>query len=217
MAYNGITTGLSSYMRESNRLDSFSGARYEDYKPFTKTASDIASEVDSGEMIDYASLMGDAELTVDEFKSVISDFISSMSRHSSRANDSFAIHLTDDAFENMMTNKDYMNWVLNTIQDSFETDDPKSESMGGAFDIKYFGAAVKNYAADFWYGGTDPLTSMFNSNLFSQKSKGSFWSDLNSNAQQTQLLAQAQAKKMQMAAQQAANQFQAAQAAKKDK
>lgn len=217
MSYMGITSSLNSYMRESSRLDSFSGARYEDYKPFTKTASDIASQVESGALVDYASLMGDTELSTDEFKQVITDFISSMSRHSSRAGDSFAIHLTDDAFENMMTDKDYMNWVLNTIQESFDTEDPKSESLGGAFDVKYFGAAIKNYTADFWYGGTDPLTSMYNWNTFNNKASGSFWSDINSNAQQANLLAQAQAKKAQMAAQQAASQFQAAQNVKNDK
>lgn len=217
MSYMGITSSLNQYMRESSRLDSFSGAQYVDYKPFTKTASDVVSKVESGEMVDYASLMGDAELSLNDFKDVITDFISSMSRHSSRANDSFAIHLTDDAFENMMTDKDYMNWVLNTIQDSFETEDPKASAMGGAFDVKYFGAAVKNYAADFWYGGTDPLMSAYNWNSFNSKASGSFWSDINSNAQQVQLLAQAQAKKAQMAAQQAASQYQAAQNVKNDK
>lgn len=217
MSYMGITTSLNSYMRESNRLNGFSGARYGDYEPFTKTASDIVSQVENGEMVDYASLMGDTELTTDEFKEVITDFISSMSRHSSRANDSFAIHLTDDAFENMMTDKDYMNWVLNTIQDSFDTEDPKASAMGGAFDVKYFGAAIKNYAADFWYSGTDPFTSMYNWDTFNQKSNGSFWSDINSNAQQAQLIARAQAKQQQMMAQQAASQYQAAQAVKNGK
>ena len=117
----------------------------------------------------------------------------------------------------MMTNKDYMNWVLNTIQDSFDTEDPKAEAMGGAFDVKYFGAAIKNYAADFWYSGTDPFTSAYNWNTFNTKASGSFWSDINSNAQQAQLLAQAQAKKLQMAAQQTASQYQAAQTVKNDK
>lgn len=217
MSYTGITTSLNSYMRGSSRMSGFSGVRYDDYQPFIKSASDIVSQIESGDAVDYASLMGDVELSTDDFKEVISDFISSMQRHSSRSSDSFAIHLTDDAFENMMTDKSYMNWVLNTIQDSFNTEDPRAEALGGAFDVKYFGSAIKNYAADFWYSGTDPFTSMYNWDTFNQKSSGSFWSDINSNAQQAQLLARAHAKQQQMMAQQAASQMQAAQAVKNEK
>lgn len=217
MSYNGITTGLNSYMRGTDRLTSFSGSKYKGYVSFgDRTAQELAKAngTAGSDMVDYASLIGDQEMTTDEFKEKISDFISSMERHASRSKDAIAIHLTDDAFETMMSDKDYTNWVLNTIADSLGTEDPKSEALGGAFDIKYFGAAVANYASDFWYGGTDSSNDLFNWNLFNNKASGSFWQSVNSNAKANLLLSQAQTKQQQMLAQQTASQYQALQALK---
>ena len=219
MSYNGITTGLNSYMRESSSLSSFSGSKYEGYVSFAdRTQQELikAAGTTDTEMVDYASLIGDQELTPDEFKSRISDFISSMELHASRSKDAIAIHLTDDAFENMMSDKDYTNWVLNKIADSFATEDPKAEAMGGAFDVKYFGAAVSNYMADFWYGGTDSSNDLFNWNLFNNKATGSFWQSVNADSQANLLLSRASAKQQQMLAQQTAQQYQAMQALKGD-
>lgn len=180
---------------------------------FEKTAQDIIDAIGKGEQIDFSEYFGDEEMTIDQFKDKVNELISSFPRDPSRSQDSFAIHITDEGFENMMGDKDYANWVLNKVMSDFATPDLKSDALGGAFDVKYFGAAISNYASDFWYAGTGD--SQYNWSMFNNKSKNSFWQDINLNQQASQLMARAQAKQAQMAAQAAAAQWKAAQDAKK--
>lgn len=133
---------------------------------FLKLANQLSGEAASA----AAPQKSTSDMDIIEYKSYISNKISQLTIHQSRALDSISVKISDAGFEAMRTDPDYEKWVLNTLQEDFGNARPIS---GGSRLCTYMvGASEEEYFVQKVY--LDPDAAEADKQL-SSETGDSFW------------------------------------------
>ena len=119
-----------------------------------------------------AQAVSTKDMTLEEYKSYISQQIDNLPRHPSQALRSESIFISDKGFEAMQNDPEYEKWVLDTLKENFTFNDPWTSICGGSYGVHYFGATKEEYRGYGWYEGYQGGKGR---DIWEEKSSDSFW------------------------------------------
>lgn len=165
---------------------------------FADTAKRLLGESEAEtEDVDFASRVDAKALSFEEYKQWVTGVIDGLELSDSRKNDSVAVDIPDEGIRQMKNNPDYANWVLNEIRKDFSADATTRDETN-AYAVSRLNSSLDQFLNERWLS---PFYDDWGSSMFSEKSSKSLWVRMSSNLQQANLIAQAQRKQAEMAAQ----------------
>lgn len=165
---------------------------------FADTTKRLFAQADAQtEDVDFASRVDAKALSFDEYKQWVTGVIDGLELSESRRNDSVAVDIADEGIRQMKNNPEYANWVLNEIRRDFAADAAVKDETN-AYAVSRLSSSLDQFLNERWLS---PFYDDWGSTMFSKKSSGSLWVHMSSNLQQANLIAQAQRKQAEMAAQ----------------
>lgn len=179
--------------------NTISGSR--DFFNVTGTSfADVArkmAELEETEDVDFASRIDAKEASFEEYKAWVKGCIDGLELSESRKGDSVAVDIADEGIRQMKNNPDYANWVLNEIRKDFAAD-AATQDETNSYAVSRLNSALDQFNTERWLS---PFYDDWGLSMFETKSKNSLWIQMSSNLQQANLIAQAQRKQAEMAAQ----------------
>lgn len=164
---------------------------------FADAAKRVAEQMEATGDVDFASRIDAREVSFEEYKAWVKGCIDGLELSESRKGDSIAVEIPDEGIRQMKNNPDYANWVLNEIRKDFDADVVTKDETN-AYATTRLNAAMDQFLSERWLS---PFYDDWGLSTFQTKSKNSLWIQMSSNLQQANLIAQAQRKHAEMAAQ----------------
>lgn len=171
---NAMTRAYSRYAKGLEQMTNTQETKeaQENFRAMVEKKSGSVTITEETAKLAAAGGVSTEDMSMEEYKSYIYDQISMIKQHPSQWGDSIAINISEAGFEAMKNDKEYEQWVLDTLKQDFAARDPWSGICGGKYVVHFFGATKEEYHGHSWYpeyaGGTGK-------DLFNAKSKDSFW------------------------------------------
>lgn len=130
-----------------------SGKQVKGTMGFQDYAAGMVKALEENEEAGQVQELSTEDMTLEEYRQYIHNKISQIPLHSSQRLRTVQVHITDEGFKAMQTDKEYEKWVLDTLKSNFSYHDPWAAVCGGSFAIHRFGASKEEYRGDSWYTG----------------------------------------------------------------
>lgn len=113
-----------------------------------------------------------ADTSMEAFRQSVWEKISDLPMSASSRMQSISVQISDAGFEAMKHDPEYAAWVLDTLAQDFQFQNPWTSVCGGGYAAHCFGAAKEQYHGESWYPG---FMGGQGAAAFEEKAKGGFW------------------------------------------
>ncbi len=139
---------------------------------FLRKMAEIAEKSQEAEKPGEPVCIGTEDMSMEEYREFLYDRISQISVHPSNMQDYVSVQISESGLERMKNDKEYEQWVMDSIKSNFMSRDPYSGMCGGKYVVLYFGDTKEQHRSECCRAG---FLNGRGDKLFEQKSKNSFW------------------------------------------
>ena len=133
---------------------------------------ELASQVRASANAEASAVAENSSMDLETYKQSIREKISQLPMSASSKMQSISVRISDAGFEAMKNDPEYEAWVLDTLAQNFQFENPWTTLCGGGYAVHSFGASKEEYHGESWYPG---YMGGQGGDVFEEKAKGGFW------------------------------------------